>query len=189
MEKTAKTFRQFLTEKYETKYEYSSTQINLPPQMAKIILEWGDAAVPDDIVYHDPSDPTFGREDELHVTVLYGIHTGDPRSVEKLLLRQKPFGIDLGKLSVFTSNDNFDVLKVDVQSEALHRLYRSFSNGLKATESYPEYIPHITIAYVKKRKADALVGADIFSDKSFRAEEVVFSSKDGDKTKIRIGEK
>lgn len=183
-----KTFRTFLAEA-KTEYDFSSTQINLPAALATRILEWGDEEVPDSDLFTDPNDPSFGREDEPHITILYGLHTADPKPVEKLLHGEKSFQVTLGKLSLFTTNDKFDVLKIDAEGKGLHYLYKLFSNNLKATETYPRYIPHVTIAYVKKGKANHFVGSKVFQGETFDADALVFSSKNGKKTTLAIGGK
>lgn len=183
-----KTFRQFLVDGYDVKYQYSSTQVNLPDKLAQNILEWSDHHVPDSMLYTNPDDPTFGREEEPHITVLYGLHSSDPRPVEKTLQNERPGEVVLGKMSLFTSSDKFDVLKIEVESEMLRRLHKTLSNNLPATDAYPSYIPHVTIAYVQKGKADKFVGDDAFKGENFRPDELMFSSKNGFKTKIRIGQ-
>lgn len=182
-----KTFKQFLTEKKE--YSYSSLQIELPDQLAKRILHWGDDHISDEIVFTDPDDPSFGREDNPHITLLYGIHESSPAPVEKLLSNVKEFEILLGKMSLFTTNDSFDVLKIEVESKELHKLQKKVSSNVDNTETYPKYIPHVTIAYLKKKQGQKFVGSTEFNEASFLVKEVVFSSKSGEKTKMKIGEK
>ncbi len=51
-------------------YDYASTQVNLPGDIAKRIMDWGKENIPDEEVF-DEEDK--GREDNPHITVLYGI--------------------------------------------------------------------------------------------------------------------
>lgn len=188
MRAKTKTFKQFSAEA-PTEYDFSSTQFNLPGDLATRILEWGDLHVPDSSLYTDPDDPSFGREDQPHITVLYGIHSGDPKPLEKLLYGEKSFEIVLGKMSLFTTNDKFDVLKINVEAPALHKLHSVLTNSVKTTETYPKYIPHVTIVYAKKGKVNEFVGDATFEGESFVVRELSFSSKNGKKTLIRIGDK
>jgi hypothetical protein len=185
MTEKTKTFRQFLA---EAGYDYLALQFNLPPDLSNRILEWGDDKVPETSVYIDPNDPTFGREDDPHITVLYGLHSSDPRPLKKLLSREKSFEITLGKMSLFTRSDNFDVLKIDVSGNELHRIHKLFGDNLKVTETYPKYIPHVTIAYLKKSKGDEFVDDSTFDGETMTVDSFVLSSKNGKKTKIMIGE-
>jgi 2'-5' RNA ligase len=157
--------------------------------LAQNILEWSDHHVPDSMLYTNPDDPTFGREEEPHITVLYGLHSSDHRPVEKVLHNERTGEVVLGRMSLFTSNDKFDVLKIEVESEMLHKLHKTLSNNLPATDAYPSYIPHVTIAYVKKGKADKFVGEEVFKGETFSPAELIFSSKTGTRTKIKIGAK
>lgn len=185
------TFKHFLAkEMHDVQYDYSSTQVNLPKDLSHEILSWSQDEVPENIIFKDPNDPSFGREDEIHVTVLYGLHTTDPEKVRLAVSGQKPFDCKLGKLSLFETNPKFDVLKIEVHSEGLRRLNKTLKNsGLKLTETYPVYVPHVTIAYVQKGKAAKYVGDRVFDGKKFHVAEILFSGKDGKKTKIQLGEK
>src|ERR1019366_10780127 len=97
-------------------YSHSSTQINLPGELSAEIIEWGRTHVPEADVYQDPTDPSFGRENEIHITILYGLRTDDPSQVSALLQDVKPLTCALGRISIFKTNSKFDVLKIDVQS-------------------------------------------------------------------------
>ncbi len=169
-----------------TKYSFSSTQINLPKDLADSIIKWGKETIPDNEIFKDPSDPSFGREDEIHVTVLYGIHSDSSLESKKLIDREKPFTIELGKIGVFTTNDQFDVVKINVNSPELHSLNKKLVNNLEHTNKFKEYQPHITVAYLKKGKGWKYQGNNVFNGKLFQVDHVYFSSKNGKKTKIEV---
>lgn len=179
-----KTWEQFLIEKHEVNYDFSSTQINLPDAIAKKIMDWGKTAIPDAEVHSDP-DGGKGREDDIHVTVLYGIHDKEPNKVHKLLKTYKKFDIELGEVSVF-SNDAFDVVKLSVKSPEIHRLNAMLNKECENSNSYPTYIPHVTVAYVKKGKGKKYAGRKQFAGTRFRAETVTFSSSAGSKTDLDL---
>jgi len=167
-------------------YDYSSVIYLLPEKVAKKIHQWGLQNVKDKDLFHNPEDPTFGREDEMHCTVIYGIH--DKRSVaaRQVLKEVKPFEIKLGKVTAFTTPEKFDVLKVGVTSPDLHDLHDLLRDKLEVTESFPEYKPHVTIAYLQKGKAESLVGSDKFKGITVTVDKVVFSSSAGVKTPISL---
>ncbi len=181
-----RTFRQFLIEMNNVKYDYSSTQINLPQPLADKIISWGSETIPNNAIFNDPKDPAFGRENEIHITILYGIHSINPDLIQKLLKNTVPFEITLGKSSAFTSNPQFDVIKLDVESPQLHELNKKFSEKLDVTNTHPVYIPHVTIAYLKKGKSEKFIGLDKFEGTKFITKEILFSSKLGVKTKLRL---
>jgi len=181
------TFRQFLAnEMHDVVYSYSSTQIYLPDDLSDQIIEWGHQRITHGVVYTDPDDPSFGRENEIHTTVLYGIHTDDPKPVQELLRSQKPFTCKLGRVTLFKTNPKFDVVKIDVRSSELHRLHQRLNDHLEVTNSYPVYKPHVTIAYVKRGKADDLAGNRDFEGKKFEVAGIVFSSRSGKKTTLPL---
>ncbi len=175
--------------KKKKSYDFSSLLYIFPEKIANKIYKWGLSKVPDEVLFRDPEDPTFGREDEVHCTVIYGIH--DKRSVEtrKILKSVKPFEIKLGKITAFTAPEKFDVLKIDVVGSELHKLHDHLRDNLEVTESFPEYKPHVTIAYLMKGESSKYVGSDQFKDLAMKVDKLVFSSSAGVKTPILITNK
>ena len=104
-------------------------------------------------VYSQP-DGNYGLETEPHVTVLYGIHDevhGDLvcRVCQGL---EKPLEVDVQGASSF-EKDNYDVLKLDVESDMLRKMNKAF-RAFPHTNDYDEYKPHMTLAYLNKGTAD-----------------------------------
>jgi hypothetical protein len=178
------TWQQFLAEKNNVTHDFSSTQFNFPDDISDKIINWGKKNIPDSEI-SEASDNSGGREDEIHVTVLYGIHDGCPKETEKLLKDVKPFKITLGKTSFF-SNEKFDVLKLEVNSQDLKALNKLLSEKLEFTNKYT-YVPHVTIAYMKNGTAKKYANDDTFMGIKIQVSEIVFSSKDGDKIPIKLG--
>lgn len=167
------------------KYSFSSVQVNLPKSLADEIIAWGKRTIPDNEIFKDPTDPGFGREDEMHVTVLYGLHSDSSEETRRIVSKQQPFTVELGNVGIF-SNDKFDVIKVNVQSPELHKLNKRLTDQVTYTNKFKEYRPHVTIAYVKKGKGWKYNGIDDFDGKLFEADHVYFSSRSGKKTKISL---
>ena len=168
-----------------THYVYSSTQIDLPSLLASEIIRWGEERVPENDLYIDPNDMSFGRTEEPHVTLQYGIHSNRPDEVRKLLTGVEQFDIELGKVSLFTWHDKFDVLKIEAISNELHRLNKLLSR-LQYTQLFPNYKPHVTIAYTKKNQCNHLAGDMTFAGRAWIADLVTFSSKDNIKSPISL---
>lgn len=171
-----KTWKQFLEEKAE--HEFSSTQVNLPEPIAGKIRRWGHQFVADEDV-----DPKEGREDEVHVTVLFGLHADEPDEVEEALEGTGPVRLTLGKTSIFECAE-YDVVKLDVESEDLHRLNKKLADCCQHTQTHPTYKPHCTISYVKKGRGKKYVGNDKFAGTSVEINEVLFSNKNRVKTAV-----
>jgi len=170
-----------LIEKKNGDHDFSSAHALLPADLAKSVIDWGKENIPDKDVNNE-----FGREDEPHVTVLYGLHDLYPDGVRDFLNNEKSFEIKLGKISAFTNNLDFDVIKIDVDdNEDLHRINKLLRQNFKYTSRFQVYKPHITIAYVKKGKGDDLKKSPL-EGKSFKVSDIIFSSSNKTKTKIKL---
>lgn len=94
------------------------------------------------------SPETHGIELEKHCTVLYGLHKEcDTDSILDFLKVTKAKDIVLKKLSLFENND-FDVVKWEVESDDLFTLNKICTQIFPYTNSHPEYSAHVTEAYV-----------------------------------------
>lgn len=165
------------------RYEYSSTQINLPPNLTSRIIRWGKDSIPEDQVYKVFNEPGYGREGEIHVTVLYGLHETSPDRLRDILNTQDLFHVRLGKVTSFTNPDKFDVVKVDVESPELHQLNTLLRTKFHYTSNFPVYRPHVTIAYVKK---GLKVSSDVFEGMEFTVGKLKFSSRSGAKYELPL---
>ena len=132
-------------------YSYGCVMADVPEPLASRIREFGES-IPDADIYDDGSGE-YGREKEVHCTVKYGLHTDDPKEVSAVLSQEPPAIIRLGGMSAF-HNDKYVVLKLDVQSPDLHRLNGMISRKLECTDSFPNYHPHVTVAYLNHRGDD-----------------------------------
>lgn len=180
-----KGYRPF-TDKNAGLYPYSSLQVNVPVLIAQQIIKWGNVEIPEKNIYAPPNDLTHGREKEIHVTVLYGIHAPNPNGLRSLIELQEPFEIKLGRVSIFATNDDFDVVKVEAYSPGLFHLNQLLKNNISHTSCYNTFKPHVTIAYVKKNSCDNLIGNNCFRNWRWIANTAIFSSTNGDKTAIRF---
>lgn len=92
----------------------------------------------------------FGREIDPHVTLLYGLkddQIDEDEMIEFLSHLALPV-VELTQSSLF-ENDDFDVLKWDVESPALNVLNKAIAATFPNENKYPEYHAHETIAYMK----------------------------------------
>jgi 2'-5' RNA ligase len=165
----------------QTIHSLSSVQINLPKSLANKIIEWGHDHIPDSDLYEEPGK---GREDEMHVTVLYGIKGDCASTVKSILKNQESFTIELGSVSLFT-NPEFDVVKIEAYSHDLVEMNKLLRRKIDYVEKFP-YRPHVTIAYLHKGKGWKHEGADAFEGKLFQADTVLFSSRTGAKSDIPL---
>lgn len=132
-------------------------------------------------LYEPEGESGYGKETEPHATILYGLHTDIPdEDVESEIEKIKSPELKLGKVSSFT-NDKFDVLKFDVESEDLHKYNKDFRE-FPHTNDYPEYHPHCTIAYVKSGKAQKYIDKlNKAAEIDVTVDKIVYSKANGEK--------
>ena len=112
--------------------------------------------IDDEDLYEPKDDPSFGKEDDPHVTILFGLHTDIPDAdIEKEIDKIKMPKLEFKGVSAF-KNKQFEVIKFDVESKDMHKLNKQFRE-FPHTLTYPDYHPHCTIAYVKPDKADKYI--------------------------------
>ncbi len=116
-----------------------------------------------------------GIETEPHITIKYGLHTDSYHPVKSLLHGERPFNVTLGKTSIF-KNEEFDVVKLSVYGNELFKL-NALVSELPHTDTYPDYKPHLTIAYVKSGCGDKYAGIDDVDGMVVTFSELVFSDK------------
>lgn len=100
-------------------------------------------------LYIDKDKVRDGKETKPHVTVLYGFHKDTKIKKIKELCKDIKISLSITKMSLF-ENEKFDVLKFDVKSKDLVDLNKVMKDNFNYTNDYPNYKPHLTIAYLKK---------------------------------------
>ena len=143
--------------------------------------------IPDEMVMHKKEDgkEDYGLELHPHITIKYGIKTDDEEKIQSILDGQKGGTVHLGKIESF-SHDDCDVLKIPVTGRSLHRLHKILTDALKIEDKWPEYNPHITLAYLKKDKAKPYLGSTEFRGLTFDFDEIVFEDAEDHKTTIKL---
>jgi 2'-5' RNA ligase/predicted ABC-type ATPase len=164
----------------EPKHEYSSTQIDLPPETAAAIQKLG-ATIPDEHLAEN------GRELAPHVTVRYGLRGDDPEAVRALLKDEPPITATLGAVSTFPDSGSGDVVKADVDSPDLHRLNKKLGDALPHSDTHPQYVPHATIAYVKPGLGKQYEGNESLVGHRVTVDHVTFSDRNGQTVRIPLG--
>jgi len=150
------------------------------PEMDKIhsIIKKGD-------VHIKPGDDSYGLEDNPHCTLLYGLHEEvGVGQIKSIIEKFNYSSCELYNCSLFET-DNYDVLKFDVRGENLSETNEELKK-LPHTSTFPDYHPHMTIAYLKKgsgKKYVEVLKAAIFK---VRPEHVIYSEVDDSENQIPI---
>ncbi len=171
-------------EKKDHKHEYGCLMVFLDVNKES----WKELQdmIDEDDLYTEEGDTSYGREDEPHVTILYGLHDDiKDEEIEEDINDIKEPKIAFKSISSF-DNPKYDVLKFDVDSKDLTKLNKVFKE-YPFTSNFPDYHPHCTIAYLKPgkaakyiKKAKDLVGMDMEPSK------IVYSKADGSKKDYKM---
>jgi len=113
--------------------------------------EYHTAGIDEKDVHIKPHDKSYGLETDPHVTVVYGIYEDeiDPETVASVIkANMKPLTVTIDEIDIF-EGDEYDVVKYNVPVNDQLQEYRDLFLKFPNTQSFPEYHPHITIAYVR----------------------------------------
>jgi ferritin-like metal-binding protein YciE len=165
-------------------YDYQSTQLDLPQAIADKVIEFGQI-IPESELYIEPETNGCGRETDIHVSVMYGIDIGvTADEITEVIGEFKPITITLGKTSIFECED-YDVVKIEVTSPELKKLHYLIGDKISCSgNKFPDYKPHITIAYVKKGMGIKYAGENSFEGTDITINQLIFSNIKGIKTFI-----
>lgn len=179
-----KTFEKFLLflEKDSTMYEYGCLMVHLN------IPNWYDflSKINPNELYQTEND-RYGLETEPHCTILYGIHSDvNDQDVIDLFsgLKKSDFDLKIDGVDCFY-NQEYDVLKLNVQSEKLHEL-NGLCKSLPYTSQYPDYKPHITLAYLQKGSGAKYVDPTFKTKFDNTIDKIVYSKPNGEKIDILL---
>ena len=172
-----------VTEAPEEKHLYKFGCVMLPMSQSTngIMDEWARENIPAESLVIDPDTGMEGYETNHHLTILYGVHNDDPALLDGVIEPLFPLkALQLGKVSKFDA-PNFDVIKVEViLDDNLKSIYDTISTNVEHTKTYPDYIPHVTLAYVTKGSCDKLLNNTFFNGISELPNEFLFVNRDGE---------
>ena len=128
--------------------------------------------IPNECVYEEVGE-NYGKEANPHVTVMYGLSPIEETRVKELLNKvPKKIVAELGKISKFSNADTpYDVLKIEVKSPHLNKIHEMIRKNFENNYKWPQYNPHVTLAYVKKGTCNEYVG-----NKTFEGMKVMFET-------------
>ncbi len=144
--------------------------------------------IADEDVYTSPDHPFAGRVTDPHVTILFGLHCYVEDDLIESCCTDQKIKCFLKNISLF-ENENYDVLKFDIQSDELNYLNQKLKE-LPHTTDYPEYHPHCTICYLKKGMGKKYVDKlGKFNNMEIEPSIIKYSKGDGTKQYYELGGK
>ena len=183
----------------EVVYKEHSTQLNLYDCCSEkdFNFHFLQQRIPEDAIYRefpqvespfllgsmktDNPKEKYGLESVAHISVLYGI--SDENDYFKLREKLKDFGkfeFKIGDVSSFRKEDKpYDVLILKIISPKLEELHKIIKDSCDNSYSFPEYIPHMTLAYVNKGMCKDLEGKSDWTGDTYSCGIIKFSHKDG----------
>lgn len=169
---------------YLMEYSYSCVMAQISKPLADKIKKFVKDNIPKEDLYTDEADN--GLPNYIHTTVKYGLTDPSADKPKELLDGMGTFNIELGEISKFDNDPNYDVIKIGVKSKELVRANKKISDNMDHKDTFPVYKPHITLAYVKKGKGDHLLGDKTFINTIDKTNELLHTNKDKDKTFFKI---
>jgi len=177
--------------------KYACAMLLIPDKSSEYLKEkFQDSIDPDDVFDPKGSNGKYGIEHHLHVTVLYGLHDDDPQTVKNMVKDTGPVKMNICSVIAFENKEDkyypgqrYDVLAMEVESKLCYRL-NDMLKELPHTNTYKEYIPHMTLAYLKAGTAKKyLQTIDLDDSVEVFATQLEFSDRESNKTIINLTEK
>lgn len=140
---------------------------------------------PDDLYVEDAMGG-YGLETEPHCTLLYGLHDNEvtPEQIEDIVGKHTYTTCKAHNLSLF-ENPKYDVLKYDIKGDNLHQVNDELKQ-FPFTSDYPDYHPHMTVAYLKPGKGKQYVDSLGGDELDMVPQYAIYSRPNGSKLKIPI---
>jgi 2'-5' RNA ligase len=161
-----------------------------PDDKAAKIKAWVEKNVTDEDLWNDPKQPDkFGIEEQIHTTVAAKLTDDDPEAMKTFLEENKalfPLKIVLGRVMKFTTNPAHDVLEIELEAKNLLKLNSKIKSEFGHNDSRPTFVPHVTLAYLKKGACENLVEDETFMGEEVEFSTLEFSSPDSKRTPITV---
>jgi hypothetical protein len=179
--KKIKLFEEFMNEAKKQTYDANCAMLYFDfPEMAQMHKK----IIASDL-FESEEGGGHGLETESHCTLLYGLNADVSLNAVKVKLQG--FGFDkciAHNISLF-ENKEFDVLKFDIKGDNLHAANKSLCE-LPYKTDYPDYHPHMTVAYLKSGMGKKYVEMFNTHEHVLIPSHIVYSMTDGSKNTIDI---
>lgn len=163
-------------------YSYGCVMVEVPVKNWEALTQIIDI----DDIYEERGDSTYGIQKNPHLTLLYGLHENVTNEQVKKVFDDfdENINIEIEGVDIF-ENTKFDVVKFNIKkTNTLQNLFNKLSE-LPNSNEYPDYKPHITIAYVKSGTGKKYVNPN-YKHKVSNVDEITYSKPNDDKFKFNL---
>jgi 2'-5' RNA ligase len=140
-------FKNWLFENIESRLQYACVMLqgDISPEKWQ---EYLDIIKKEDV--YDNARHEYGYCHEPHITLIYGLKKEelDIDPLFKEIKHIRPITLTINEIGVF-ENPDFDVVKFNVPVVEALKEYRNTFLQFPNKQDFPEYKPHMTIAYIK----------------------------------------
>ena len=167
------------------KYDYGTVQTSDVSETLIDAIKDIQDNIDKDKLYDGEDEPGWvehGLQKLFHITILFGVNDNVKDEVKKVFDKYKPVHIETTGIKYFSSDPNYDVVIVRCKSEELTKIHNELKDTLENQETYPNYKPHITIAYLKK--GEKLDDSAQITDISWEIDSLDISTADGKLEKV-----
>lgn len=132
-------------------HEYGCIMLPIPDTTAQAITAYAATI--------DPAHLAVGGiETYPHLTLLYGLTTNDLKDVSNAVGKMRAPTIMFGDIETFPEGKDGVPLKFAIESKQVHDMNAKVRDMFPHVLLYPEYEPHVTIAYIKPEYASLYTG-------------------------------
>ena len=175
-----KSYIQFIKE--SSSYEYGCVMVEVP------VSNWDEitSSIDKEDIYTESGDDTYGIQKNPHLTLLYGLHDDVTEEQVKSIFEKfdGDINIEVNGIDIF-ENEKFDVVKFNVNPDgALQELHDKLSQFPNSNQ-FPDYKPHITIAYVNKGMGKKYIKPD-YKYEVKNVNHITYSMSNGEKVYFEI---
>jgi 2'-5' RNA ligase len=167
------------------KAKYGLVMLTPPQETVNDVLTISEQLAEEDLAGH-------GREDEVHVTVCYGINTDDYEAIKDIIAATVAFEVTIGKTGTFPPSkfsEGAAPVFLAVSSPELTQLNKDLqASGCFKPSDFPDFHPHMTLGYVKEEAASKYDGVDALEGRTFKVTSLIISDRNKQQTEVPLGE-
>lgn len=174
---------------FKESYDYHCLLLPITSDYVKSNIKFLQRKIKLEDIFNDDSNE-YGLELSPHITVLYGLKNEDDYGKLKDYFKNKPqIKFTIGEISLFESPDKpYDVLKFEIISNDLVKYNSYVRENFDCDITFPDYKPHMTIAYLVKGKGKNYLKFDSdLTEETFRENHLEFCFANGNKSRIQLG--